>query len=114
MAMLVWNGWGFLVAVIGFACLLVTQIVVNSAMQNDEYYQNNGWPKLVGFVVAAIIVWPVGRALNRKGLDRELIDVNTGERVVLSSGGGNSLFFIPMEYWAAIFVVLGVIFLFVN
>jgi hypothetical protein len=112
--MLIWNGWGFLVAVIGFACLLVTQIVVNAAMQDDEYYQTTGWPKLVAFVVATIIIWPVGRAFNRKRPDRELIDVNTGERVVLSSGGGNSFFFVPMEYWAAIFLVLGVVFLFIK
>jgi hypothetical protein len=46
--------------------------------------------------------------------ERELVDVNTGERVVLSSGGGNSLFFVPMEYWAAIFLVLGVVFLFIK
>jgi hypothetical protein len=112
--MIIWNGWGFLVVVIGFACLLVTQLAVNSAMQDDEYYQTTGWPKLVAFVVAAIIIWPIGRALNRKRQERELVDVNTGERVVLSSGGGNSLFFVPMEYWAAIFLVLGVVFLFIK
>jgi hypothetical protein len=112
--MIIWSGWGFLVAVIGIGCFFVTQLVVNSAMQNDQYYQANGWPKLVAFVVAAIIIWPIGRAFNRKRPERELVDANTGERVVLSSGGGHSLFFIPMEYWAAIFLVLGVIFLFVK
>jgi hypothetical protein len=114
MLMIIWSGWGFLVALIGVGSFFGTQLVVNSLMQDDQFYQTNGWPKLVAFVVAALITWPVGRAFNRKGPDRELVDENTGERVVLSSGGGHSLFFIPMEYWAPIFLVLGVIFLFIK
>jgi hypothetical protein len=111
--MIIWNGWGFLAAVIAFACWLVTEIGVEAAMNDEEYYQNHGWPKLLGFLVAAVIVWPLGRALNRKRPERELVDPQTGERVILKSGGGHTLFFIPIEYWAPIFVVLGVVFLFV-
>lgn len=112
--MIIWSGWGFLVAVIGFGCLFVTQRIVNSAMQDDRYYQTNGWPKLLALVVAALIIWPVGRAFNRKRLAKEPVNANTDERPVLTSGGGHSFFFIPMEYWAAIFLVLGGIFLFVK
>src|SRR5262245_41332068 len=112
--MIIWSGWGFLVAVIAFACLFGANYIVNSAMQDDTYYQTNGWPKLVAFVVAAIITWPVGRLINRKRAERELIDPDTRERVILTSGGGHSLFFIPMEYWAVIFLVLGVVFYFVK
>jgi hypothetical protein len=113
--MIIWSGWGFLAAVIGFGCLLLTEYSVEAAMQDEQYYQNHGWPKFVGFVVAAVVVWPVGRALNRYQPGRELIDANTGERVVLpASGGGHTLFFVPMEYWAALFVVIGLVFLVIE
>jgi hypothetical protein len=92
--MIIWSGWGILVAVIGFACFVLTEFAVGSVMQDDRYYRNNGWPKLVGFAVAAVITWFVGRAFNR-------------------NSGRHSLFFIPMEYWAVIFLVLGIVFLFV-
>src|SRR5262249_29792336 len=113
-AMIIWSGWGFLVAVVGFGCFLLTEIGVGAVMRDDQYYQNNSWPKLVAFLAAAVIVWPLGRALNRRRPGRELIDPKTGGRVVLTSGGGHSLFFIPMEYWAPLLVVLGVVLLFVR
>ena len=112
--MIIWSGWGFLVAVIGFGCLMLSELSVEAAMKDDRYYQEHGWPKLVAFLAAAIIVWPLGRLLNRRRQDRELIDPNTGERVVLQSGGNHSLFFIPIEYWAAVFAALGLVFLFVK
>ncbi|MCI0459403.1 MAG: hypothetical protein L0Z62_20830 [Gemmataceae bacterium] len=112
--MIIWSGWGFLVAVIGLACLVATQLGVNAAMQDDQYYQTNGWPKLVGLFLVAALLWPVGRTLNRQRQERELVDPATGERVVLHSGGGHTFFFIPVEYWAPICLVLGVIFLFVK
>jgi len=111
--MLIWNGWGFLVAVIGFGCLLVAEISVEAAMRDDQYYQNNGWPKMAAFVAAAIIVWPLGLYLNKRRPERELVDPQTGEIVILRSGG-HSLFFIPMQFWAPVFLVLALIFLFVR
>jgi hypothetical protein len=112
--MIIWRGWGFLVAVIGFGCLLLTEIGIEAVRNDDQFYQDHGWPKLLAFLVAAGIVWPLGRALNRTKPGRELVDPKTGERVVLQPGSQHSLFFVPIEYWAALFVVLGVVFLFVN
>jgi hypothetical protein len=109
--MIIWTGGGFLVAVIGIGCLVFTNLAVNAAMKDDQFYQQHGWPKLLACLVAALIVWPVGRVLNRKGM-RELLDTETGERFAVQTGGGHTLFFIPMEYWAVIFVGLGVVFLF--
>ncbi len=111
--MIIWNGWGVLGLIVGFASMLLMQIGVNTAMQDGQYYQSTGWPKCAAFVIAAIIVWPLGRAFNRKRIDRRLVDPETGEDVVLKSGGGHSLFFTPMEYWAIIYVGIGVVLLFV-
>jgi hypothetical protein len=112
--MIIWSGWGFLAAVIGFGCVLLSEFGVEAAMNDDQYYQNNGWPKLVALLVAAVIVWPIGRTLNRPRPEREITLPNTGERVVVQSGGGHSLFFIPMQYWAPLFVVLGIVGLFAK
>jgi hypothetical protein len=112
--MIIWSGWGFLVAVITFGCALLGEVVTEAAAHDDRYYQNHGWPKLAAFLVAAAIVWPLGRLLNRKQTERELVDPATGQRVLLQSGGGHSLFFVPVQYWAPILVALGVVFLFVK
>jgi hypothetical protein len=109
--MIIWSGLGFLVAVITFVCLLLTEFATESAFRDDGYYQAHGWPKLVGFIAAALIVWPLGRYLNSKK-GRVLVDPDTGKQVVFKQG--HMLFFIPLEYWGPILVVLGIIFLFVK
>jgi hypothetical protein len=62
----------------------------------------------VSLWLAAAIVWPLGRALNRR-TERQLLDPASGRWVVIRSGGGHSLFFLPVQYWAVIYFVLGVI-----
>ncbi|HUQ71433.1 MAG TPA: hypothetical protein VM165_18035 [Planctomycetaceae bacterium] len=104
--MIIWNGWGFLVGVLGFGCLLLSEFTVEAAMKDDQYYQNHGWPMAVGFLASAILVWPLGLVLNRKRAERELLDTTTGELVVLRSGGGNSFFFIPMQHWGPLFGII--------
>lgn len=107
--MIIWSGWGIVVGLVGVACLVVTQLAVNAGMQSDQYYQNHRWPRLVALWVAAAVIWPIGRAMNRAS-ERHLIDPETGQPVVVRSGGGHSLFFVPVQYWWVVFLVLGVIF----
>jgi hypothetical protein len=58
------------------------------------------WP--LGWLIAAGIVWRLGRSLNQRQ-GRVLIDPTTHEQFVLRSD--HSLFFIKMEYWAIIMLV---------
>lgn len=95
---------------ITFACLLATEFLVEAAFHDDRYYQAHGWPKLVAFVVAAVIVGIVSRRLDRRP-GKVLIDPETGSEVIL--GGNHTFFFIPIAYWPPILLVLGVVFLFV-
>ena len=107
---MIWSGLGCLVAVITFGCLLATEYLVEAAFQDDDYYQAHGWPKLVGFLVAAGITWVLGQHLRgRQG--RVLIDPETGARVIV--GRNHTFFFIPVEYWPPILLVLGMVFSFV-
>jgi hypothetical protein len=93
--------------VIAFACLLISELLVEQAFHDDQYYQAHGWPKLAAFVVAAGVVWLLGVYLNKKQAKR-LVDPATGQDVVLKPN--HSLFFIRMEYWAAILLLLGILF----
>jgi hypothetical protein len=103
--MIIWSGLGFLVAIIAFACLFMSELFVENAFHDDQYYQTHGWPKLVAMLVAAGLVWLLGNYLNKKQ-GKRLVDPATGKDVVLKPN--HSLFFIRMEYWAAILLVLGI------
>lgn len=111
------SGFGSLACVIGFGCLVLTELLTRVIFQDEHFYQKHGWPKLLAFWVAAAIVWPLGRALNRRK-QKELFDPKTGIGGIKISEGRtivrHSLFFIPMEYWAYVFGLLGIVFLFVT
>lgn len=104
---IVWTRLGFLVLVIAFAAFLSTEWIVEAANADPSYYQNNGWPKIVASVVGGSLVSLLGFYLNRKIDSRELVDPKTGERMLFTTGGGHTFFFIPMQYWGPIIVVFG-------
>ena len=85
--------------------------------QEEHFYQKHGWPKLLALWIAAAIVWPLGRALNQRK-QIEMFDQKTGIGGIRISEGRNivrhDMLFIPMEYWAFVFAILGVIFLFIT
>ncbi len=66
----------------------------------------------VGSLAAAVIFWPLGRALNHVPVEYEEIDPATGYPVVRRGPADHSFFFIPMEYWGVIALAFGIITLF--
>lgn len=103
--MIIWKGWGVLVAVFAIAAMVIGQYLQGG--DNTEMMSTSQifiW-RSVPLLLAAIPVWIIGKKLNTK-TEKTLIDPDTGENVSLQSGGGHELFFIPMEYWAPILVVL--------
>lgn len=60
----------------------------------------------IGCLIGAAAIWPLGRWMN-KPESRMLIDPQSGESFQMRSGGGNTLFFVPMEYWSFIWLVVG-------
>ena len=107
--MIIWSGLGFLVPMIALACLLTSEAGVEKWFGDDQYYQTHGWPKLAGFLLAALIIWPIGALLERRG-GRTLIDPATGEHVRVR--GDHPCFFIPVKWWPIVCIGLGVLFLF--
>ena len=108
--MIIWSGLGFLVPVVAFVCFLVTQIVTNSLLNDEGYYTEHGFPKLVAFWAAAGLLFLIGRALSSKEA-RVLVDKQTGEEVILTPS--HTLFFIPIAYWVPLLLVGGIVFLFI-
>lgn len=63
--MIVWNGWGFLVAVIVFVNSLIGELLCRYITKNNEFYQQNTWPLSVVLILSGVICWFLGKYLNR-------------------------------------------------
>ena len=107
--MIIWSGLGFVVPGIAFVCFLVTQLAMTAIFQDGRYYTEHGWPKLLAFWIAAVLVGIIGRSLSRKQT-KIYIDKATGEEIVMRPN--HSFFFIPILYWAPLLAILGIVFLF--
>jgi hypothetical protein len=109
--MIIWTGVGFIVAVVAFLMLVLTEFSVEALFRDESYYQSHGWPKLLAFAVAGFIVLVLGKLLNKKE-GKVLIEKETGKELVLKKK--HSLFFIDIEYWGYILFALGLVFLFIK
>jgi hypothetical protein len=105
---LIHRGLGYLVFVILFVVSLAANVIVNAAY-GDRYYDNHKWPLFLSLILSAIIIWFVGRHL-RKRSDRVVIDKQTGEEMIVNMST-HDLFFIRMEYWSPIILVIGLSYL---
>lgn len=96
--LIIWRGLGWLVPVVGFAMMVLTQLAIDST-HGDGFYTANTWPKNVAVAAAAVSVGLLGWYLNhvRRGT---IVDEESGE--VLGKAPSHNLFFIPVEYWALI------------
>ena len=103
--MLVWNGKGYLVAVVAFIAALGAEYLSESYFADQNYYQAHGWPLAAALFAAGIISWFVGSYFHRQG-SRTVIDKATGQELTI--GGGDALFFIPMRYWGPILAVAAI------
>jgi hypothetical protein len=61
---------------------------------------------LIGALVSAAVLWPLGRWMN-KSESRTLVDQQSGQVVEAQVGGGHTLFFVPLEYWSFIWAAIG-------
>ena len=106
--MIIWSGLGFLVVIFAFGCSLVMNLLI-SPLFGHGYYQTHAWPLAFALVVAGVLTWFVGNALNRRR-GKIYIDKETGREVQLRTN--HSLFFIKMHYWGPILLVLAFLSLF--
>ena len=107
--MIIWGGKGFLIAIIVAACLLSSDWFAGQHFHDPEYYATHGWPKLIGFFVAAAFVWLLSYKRKEEAIGN---DVETPRESFFSDR--DSLFFIPARFWPFILAGLGVVFYFVH
>lgn len=104
MMLLFWSGFGFLVPLVAFAAVLLTEVGVEAAFHDSQYYQTHGWPLGLGLILAAAALYALGERLGRSA-SRVFLDEATGERVELRRR--HTFFFVPMKVWAVVLLVLG-------
>jgi hypothetical protein len=102
--MILSRGFGLAVVGLTFGALILTELGVESALSDEKYYQDHGWPKLLGLVVAAALVWLLSKHFEKRPA-RVVIDKATGQEFPLTEK--HDLFFVPLRYWPVILVVAG-------
>jgi hypothetical protein len=105
----IWQGRGIVVAITIAVCLLASDWLSGQHFHDANYYASHGWPKLVGFLAAAAIVWGLSFRRAEESIGTE--EVTPREPFLADR---DSLFFIPARYWPMILCALGVAFLFVR
>lgn len=108
--MIIFRGWGILVVIIAFLCFGATAAAVDAATGDNYYFEGHRWPKLVGCLLTAAVVWPVGRWFNKAARTAPLGEDVKDEQLVRLALSRHTLIFVPMEYWAIILVFAGVVF----
>ena len=93
---LIWSGAGILVPIIWFACYFAVALVVG-AFTPPGYWEAHNWPKLAGCWLAAPPIGLLGLMLNAPS-----------ETEADAPRGNHSFFFIPMELWSLVMIVLGI------
>ena len=104
--MIIWTGYGFIVAIIVFVNSLLAELISESISHNDEFYQKNYIPLGISFLVSGIVIFYLKKYFDKKKASNE------GTRVfdnVTIAKEGHHLFFIPFKYWAYIMTILGIV-----
>ncbi|MDZ4557364.1 hypothetical protein [Bacillus cereus] len=104
--MIIWSGWGFLVAIIVFINTLLGKAIFGSITGDATYFQDHSWPMAVMFIISGVMSWYLGKYINKPD-GKVYIDAETGEKVMFNKK--HSLFFIKMEYWGPILGVIAIV-----
>lgn len=98
--MLVWRGWGILVALLPITCSLIAELVFDH-QYGAGAYRVASWPMPLALALSALPVYWVGDRLHRQP-GRAVIDVETQARLTLKPE--HTFFWIPMRYWSVVIV----------
>ncbi|MDM5428537.1 hypothetical protein SB773_16785 [Bacillus sp. SIMBA_074] len=104
--MIIWSGWGFLVAIIVIINTLLGKVIFESITGDATYFQDHSWPMAVMFIISGVMSWYLGKYINKPN-GKVYIDAETGEKVMFNKK--HSLFFIKMEYWGPILGVIAIV-----
>jgi hypothetical protein len=97
--MIVLRGWGILVLAVPLAAAALVELVVNGFFGAGAYLHHGRWWVSLALALAALALRLLDRRLTRRP-PQVLVDQATGQQVTFRDE--HSLFFIPFEYWPAI------------
>ena len=87
--MVIWSGFGFVVAIVVFACSLLMEWITERATGNEEFYQQSPWALPLALLTGGVISSLIAIAF-----------VPAHER------NRHTLFFIPMLWWGPLLAVI--------
>jgi len=102
--MIVWQGWGMLGAMIPMVLYLTDRFLFDQ-MYGRGYSDSHVWVSCLSLILGGVLVAILGMKF-KTAPGRELVDPNTGQRVVLRRK--HTIFYIPLEIFGAILIVFGV------
>jgi hypothetical protein len=104
--MIVWRGYGILVAVFAVVGLLIGRLVAEQIWGAPMSEASRHGSALFGMLIAAGGVYGLHRVLERREPPRTLVDAATGQQVQFKSK--HDFFFIPVKFWPFLLAALGV------
>jgi hypothetical protein len=108
--MIVWRGWGGLVALLVFLSSLIANFLSN-ILGGTGYWESHSLPLASALFFAGGLIWVADSYFSKKPA-RTLVDEKTGERVLLTNR--NDFFFIRMRWWGLISAGSGILILITN
>lgn len=107
----IWHGAGGAALILPIIVCLVINIVTSRVFDEPNYFQGHLWPKLVALGITGLCCGVLGLYVNRKP-PRIEIDEKTGQEIEVKPS--HHFMYIKLEYWAVIFVAIGLVILFFN
>jgi len=111
--MIIWSRWGVVVFLILMTVMISVQLVAESVTGNSSYWQDNSYLLTLSFFISGVSCWFLGKWMNKPKAEKKYIDKETKQEVSFPQRK-HTFFFIPVEYWGPIFLVIGVICLFAS
>ena len=90
--MIIWSGLGYIIVVISFCMLLLTETVVETLSGNDNLFQEAWWPIFIAFIVSGILI----------NLIKKYYISNNPTKLERST-----LFFVKFLHWDKLLAILG-------
>src|ERR1700752_2158562 len=100
---MLFTGWGPIVFVVFILITFGADRLFATSTGDGRYFRNHPLVGLLVFAFAGIVVWLLGRFMNRKPLEVMELDQH-GRKLVPKAR--HTIWFIPAEYWGPILFVL--------
>jgi len=108
--MIVWRGYGFLVAILTVVGYLIGRIGAEKIWGSPLPETYRPGAELAGMFIAAALAYALHAAIRANEVPRTFIDKATGQEIEFKAK--HDLFFVPVKFWPYILCVLGIWFFF--